>query len=194
MQEESGSQKGTPRKFGKRAKYFGGPLWFPVACYLLITTCSTIIFSVRNLMAPAESNVNAAPQAENLDQATIVIDEPETHVSASGAETKYTLIFEPKSRRAKWAFNVLQARRQNSKLRRNEYNKITARTPQASDKDEWVDWAKKELITPTVPSSTHFVPNHFSENLTQERRHKIMQNFKGLSKDKSDGRPAYTQA
>ena len=112
--------------------------------------------------------------SENWEQATNVIDEPEVHVSASGTKSKYTLIFEPKSRRAKWAFNVLQTRRQNSKIRRNEYRKNTDRTLQASAMDELVGQTKKELITPTAPSSTHFVSHHFSENLTQERRQKIM--------------------
>ena len=83
MQEESGSQKGAPRKFGKRDKYFGGPLWFLVACYLFTATIDTIIFGVHNFMAPAESNANAALQAENWEQTTNVIDEPESHVSAS---------------------------------------------------------------------------------------------------------------
>ena len=168
MQEESRGQKGAPQKFGKRAKYFGGPFWFLVVCYLFVAIFSTIIFGVRNLWAPAESNANATTQAENLEQATSGIDESEAHVSASGPEIKYTLNFEPKSRHAKWAFNVLQARRQNSELRRSERRKNPTRNAQASVLGEWIGQTKKELITPPEPSSTHFVLHHFSKNLTQE--------------------------
>ena len=128
MQEKSRSQKGTTQKFGERAKYFGGPLWFLVACYLIIATFGTIIFNVHHFLAPAEFNANAASQAENWEQETSVINEPEAHVSASGTAQKYTLIFKPRSRRAKWAFNFLQDRRRNSGTRKNERRKITART------------------------------------------------------------------
>ena len=178
LQEEKRSQKVARKSFGKFANFLGGLLAWLVVCLPIIAA-----FSNENLhngmeKMPGKNRANAEMQVKVWQQTANLENEQEAQVSAKEAIEKFAAV-RPKSRYAKWAFDVLQARRRCkggcAKIQRG----IAHQPSQASAMGQRVGQNSEELITPQKEWQTNFKSqiqiNSIEEESEEEKEAKVLE-------------------